>query len=181
MNCSSSRFLTSAIAGALLLATTSCADRPTTPATALATADAHSGRQELQFEDVAFHSHATKLAGTLVRPSQAELSAAVVFVHGSGRQERNLVWAKRFVAQGIAALVYDKRGVGESEGEYEEEHSVGGDNTDLLADDAVAALQALSDLDSIDNVPVGFAGISQAGWIVPLAAERSPHAKLDLQ
>lgn len=177
MICSPSQPLRSVIAGALLLATTSCADRPAPPTTDLATTGARSGPQALRFEDVSFHSHSTKLAGTLVWPEQVELSAAVVFVHGSGRQERSLGLAKAFAAHGVAALVYDKRGVGESEGEYEQEQNVSGSNISLLADDAVAALQALSRHASIDVVPLGFAGISQAGWIAPLAAERTPLAQ----
>lgn len=173
MSCSSSRPLTSALAGVLLLAA-SCQDPPTPPP---ADADASPARQGPRHEEVTFDSHSAKLAGTVVWPGNGEVSAGVVFVHGSGRQERPLVWAKRFAAQGIAALVYDKRGVGESGGEYEAEHNVSGPNISLLADDAVAALEALSDRVA-DDVPVGFTGISQAGWIVPLAAERSPLAKL---
>lgn len=156
-----------------MLATAACVGTPTP----VATAPARAGRQALRYEELTFYSHSAKLAGTLVLPPQADLAAAVVFVHGSGRQERNLEWARAFAAQGIAALVYDKRGVGESEGEYEEEQSVGGNNISLLADDAVAAFETLSGRAFGKNISIGFAGISQAGWIVPLAAERSPLAQ----
>jgi dienelactone hydrolase len=50
-------------------------------------------------------------------------------------------------------------------------------NISLLADDAVAALRSLSSHASLKELPVGFAGISQAGWIAPLAAERSGLAR----
>jgi alpha-beta hydrolase superfamily lysophospholipase len=94
-------------------------------------------------ERVTFSSHSTSLVGTLVWPASRPV-AAVAFVHGSGRQERNLHWARSFAADGMAALVYDKRGVGESGGDFEEQQSVGGPNIRLLADDAVAAVHALS-------------------------------------
>lgn len=155
---------------ALPLVTLACARSPEPPPPAPARAPITEGREEMRLESVTFASHGATLAGTLVRPS-GDVSAAVVFVHGSGRQERNLEWARRFAAQGIAALVYDKRGVGASEGKYEEAQSVGGPNISLLADDAGAALGALGA--RLPGVPLGLAGISQAGWIVPLAAERT--------
>lgn len=81
--------------------------------------------------------------------------------------------AERFARDGIVALVYDKRGVGKSGGEYEGNQSVSEKNISLLADDAVSALKRLSTHRSLDGVPVGFAGISQAGWIAPIAAQTS--------
>ena len=47
----------------------------------------------------------------------------------------------------------------------------------MLADDAAAALRALASHPSIKGTPTGFGGISQAGWIAPLAARRSADAK----
>ncbi len=128
-------------------------------------------------EEVQFFSHNTKLSGTIVFPKEKEIHAAVVFVHGSGKQARNIYWAEQFAAQGIAALVYDKRGAGESGGKYESEQSVSEKNIVLLADYAVAALMVLSQHPALKDAPVGLAGISQAGWIVPIAAEKSPIAK----
>jgi uncharacterized protein len=128
-------------------------------------------------QDIVFESHGVTLSGSLVIPENQPIHAAVVFVHGSGKQTRNLDWAARFAGAGIAALVYDKRGAGRSGGEYEGQQSVSGPNISLLADDAVAALEALARHDSVRGIPVGFAGISQAGWIAPLAARRSGAAK----
>ena len=124
-------------------------------------------------EDVEFISHNVKLSGTIVFPKKSEIYAAVVFVHGSGKQTRNLHWAKRFASQGIIALVYDKRGVGRSKGEYESNQSVSGHNIKLLADDSMAALKALYKHSKTQGLPIGLTGISQAGWIVPLAAEKN--------
>jgi pimeloyl-ACP methyl ester carboxylesterase len=101
----------------------------------------------------------------------------VVFIHGSGKQTRNLAWATRFAEAGIAALVYDKRGAGKSGGDYEGEQSVSEKNISLLADDAAAALAALASRPALRDKPLGLAGISQAGWIAPLAAQRSGLAR----
>ena len=128
---------------------------------------------DLRIEEVEFVSHGAKLSGSLVLPRDGQVRAAVVFIHGSGKQTRNMTWAGRFASEGIAALVYDKRGVGKSGGEYEGEQSVSEKNISLLADDAVSALGALASHPSLKGVPLGLTGISQAGWIAPLAAQRS--------
>jgi pimeloyl-ACP methyl ester carboxylesterase len=130
----------------------------------------------LRTEEVEFESHGTKLAGSIVLPA-GDIHAAVVFIHGSGKQERNLGLAEKFAKDGIAALVYDKRGAGKSGGEYEGNQSVSEKNISLLTDDAVAAMRRLSTHPSLKGVPAGFAGISQAGWIAPLAAQRTDLAK----
>jgi len=132
---------------------------------------------ELRTEEVTFDSHGATLAGSIVYPANGELRAAVVFIHGSGKQSRNLALAEQFAREGIAALVYDKRGAGKSGGEYEGNQNVSEKNLLLLADDAVAALRKLSSQPSLKAVPAGFAGISQAGWIAPLAAQKTDLAK----
>src|SRR5688572_1260592 len=127
--------------------------------------------------ELEFVSHGVKLSGSLVLPRDGQAHAAVVFIHGSGKQTRNLDLAARFAREGIAVLVYDKRGAGKSGGVYEGEQSVSEKNIGLLADDAAAALEALAKLPALKGMPGGFAGISQAGWIAPVAAGRSKVAK----
>lgn len=85
--------------------------------------------------DVTFQDKAVTLAGTLLLPATPGRHAAVLFLHGSGPEGR---WANRYLAQkfaqnGIAALIYDKRGVGQSTGDWQK---VG---FDALADDAIPA------------------------------------------
>lgn len=124
-------------------------------------------------EDVEFVSHGARLSGSLAIPNDRQVHAAVVFVHGSGKQTRDMTWAGRFASEGIAALVYDKRGVGRSGGQYEGDQSVSEKNISLLADDAVSAMRVLASHPSLEGVSLGLTGISQAGWIAPLAAQRS--------
>jgi uncharacterized protein len=130
-----------------------------------------------RIEHVSFVSHGTTLSGSIVWPVSRPTIAAVVFIHGSGPQTRDLALARRFAERGIAALVYDKRGVGKSGGEYEGNQSVTGMNIALLADDAVAALNTLAGSAALGAAPIGFAGISQAGWIAPVAATRTNRAQ----
>ena len=64
-------------------------------------------------------------------------------------------------------LAYDKRGVGGSSGDW---------NTasfDELAGDVVAAFDYLQTRRDIDASQIGLLGISQAGWVMPLAANRA--------
>jgi pimeloyl-ACP methyl ester carboxylesterase len=129
----------------------------------------------LRVEEVEFTSHGDKLSGSVVLPRDGKIHAAVVYIHGSGPQTRSLGIAKLFADAGMAALVYDKRGVGKSGGEYESKQSVSGRNVSLLADDAAAALTALAKHPAMRGVPLGLTGISQAGWIAPLAAQRNTH------
>jgi dienelactone hydrolase len=131
----------------------------------------------LRVEEVEFANHGVTLSGSIVLPANQPPHAAVVFIHGSGKQTRDMGSAERFAKEGIAALVYDKRGAGKSGGEYEGEQSVSEKNLVLLADDAISALKKLSSHPSLKGIPVGFAGISQAGWVAPLAAEKSSLAK----
>ncbi|NBC16788.1 MAG: hypothetical protein GVY18_05645, partial [Bacteroidetes bacterium] len=65
-------------------------------------------------EAVQFNHGDVTLSGTLVLPDAPGPHPAVVFVHGRGRSRGNwrLPRAKLLAERGIAALVYDKRGVG---------------------------------------------------------------------
>jgi len=120
----------------------------------------------------------TRLAGTLFLPEGARRHPAAALVHGSGGQTRNGFFGHiRFLAEayargGIAALAYDKRGTGESEGDWE--HA----GLALLADDAAAALRYLAGRPDIRASRLGLSGASQAGWIVPMAASRFPGVRI---
>ncbi len=129
-----------------------------------------------QIDEIEFDSAGATLSASIIEPKDRDVYAAVVFVHGSGPQSRNLDIAKRFADNGIMALVYDKRGVGKSGGNYEGKQSVSGKNIDLLADDSLAAAKFLSSYHASEGLTIGLSGISQAGWIVPLAAKKDKAA-----
>jgi dienelactone hydrolase len=77
--------------------------------------------------------------------------------------------AGAFAEHGIAALIYDKRGTGQSTGDWY--HA----RLDELAGDALAGVRYLQGRVEVDADQVGLWGLSQGGWVVPLAAARSPH------
>jgi hypothetical protein len=84
-------------------------------------------------------------------------------------------FALLLAGKGISVLTYDKRGVGESGGIYvgpeTGTNNVDSENLILLAEDASAAVNILHQRDK--NIPVGLVGISQAGWIIPIAANKN--------
>lgn len=126
-------------------------------------------------KEIKFISEGVSLAGTVFLSTN--IQAAVVIVHGSGQEKRMVNFATILANNGIAVLTYDKRGVGESEGVYAGPE-VGTNNVDysnlnLLSLDASAAVNTLSQLLSNDKIPIGLIGGSQAGWIIPLAAEKN--------
>ncbi|HEY7405616.1 MAG TPA: alpha/beta fold hydrolase [Candidatus Angelobacter sp.] len=108
-----------------------------------------------------------KLAGTLMIPAAPGPYPAVVLFHGSGYAERNLWMARWFAEQGVAALAYDKRGAGESSGDFNAVPFM------KLADDGLAAVDFLRARTDIDRHRIGVWGLSQGGWLGPLAASRS--------
>lgn len=118
--------------------------------------------------DSTFSSHGTRLTGRLIEPESAKAAAPlVVMVHGSERTPATRSpYAYALAAQGVRVFAYDKRGTGESEGEYTQ-------NFELLADDAAAALEHARALAAGRFGRAGYFGGSQGGWVAPLAATRS--------
>lgn len=125
-----------------------------------------------EIRDVEFLSHGVTLSGSLVLPDGRPPIAALVLVHGSGPVDRMMRLARGLATDGFAVLTYDKRGVGRSGGVYSDEPGQAAAIANLLADDAVAGIDALSKDRRLDGVPMGFLGISQAGWIIPIAATK---------
>lgn len=119
---------------------------------------------------VHFTCQETELAGTLYLPKESGRHPAVVWVHGSGEQPRlnyGPVVAP-LVENGIAVFSYDKRGVGQSEGDC----CTNPGRYNLVAADADGAVLAVRSHPEIDADRVGFYGASEAGWVVPLADSR---------
>lgn len=126
-------------------------------------------------EEMTFRSNGDALEGSVVFPPEKDIVAGIVFVHGAGKEMRDLDLAKKFAREGIATLVYDKRGAGVSGGEYLE-----GNNEKVittLADDAASAVEYLSKHEKMKGKPIGLVGFSQAGWIIPIAAAKNKDVK----
>jgi uncharacterized protein len=127
----------------------------------------HAKKSLYHEEQVRFVNNGVSLAGTLVMPNGQGPHPAIVLTHGSGAQRRwRGIFEQLFVRRGVAVLSYDKRGVGKSTGSWAKASF-----TDL-ADDAVAGANFLAKRPDIDPKRIGFWGLSQGGWIAPLAAYR---------
>ena len=133
--------------------------------------------------DVSFASDDLSLAGTLRLPDTDEVSyPAVLFIHGSGPVNRdgnavdlvtgNIVMeidvyrqlAVALSDSGIASFRFDKRGVGESEGD-----ATLASRADLLTD-ARAAIRALRAQPEIDPSRIILIGHSEGSYLAPALA-----------
>lgn len=118
-----------------------------------------------------FHSGSVELVGLLMTPYSPGTHPAVVFIHGSGKSIRDYHWylhmADHLARHGIAVLLPDKRGCGKSGGEWL--YSSFND----YADDALAAVDFLAGFPDINPGKIGLIGMSQGGFVLPLAAAKS--------
>ncbi len=123
----------------------------------------------LKTREVTFADGAVVLSGTLILPVTPGRHRAVLFLQGSGPEGR---WANRYLAQafakaGVAALIYDKRGVGQSTGDW---RTAG---FEALAQDAAAGVRFLRAQAEVEPRHVGVYGHSQGGTIAPLVSQWS--------
>ena len=116
------------------------------------------------------------LSGTLSIPSKDGTFPAVVLISGNGEHNRNeefgnfkpfLDISNYLTKQGIAVLRYDKRGVGESKGNYESANSFD------FANDVTSAIEYLLTREEIKSNEIGLIGHSEGGLIAPIVASQS--------
>lgn len=110
------------------------------------------------------------LAGLLLLPRDPSGAGAII-LHGSGDSDRDNVWAYTFAhalaRTGTAVLFFDKRGSGGSGGDW---RAVG---LDALARDGAAGFDELVRYAHVRTACTGWVGLSQGGWVAPVAAEIS--------
>ncbi len=96
----------------------------------------------------------------------------VIIGHGSGPDTKNekIAWAEQLTERGFATFRFDKRGVGDSEGEYRRGYA----DFEVLSADLVAAVDFVRTDTRLDHDRIGLMGSSQAGWIIPMVATRAP-------
>ncbi|UCG26955.1 MAG: alpha/beta fold hydrolase, partial [Bacteroidales bacterium] len=132
-------------------------------------------------EEIAFENTTDNitLKGTLTIPDLPGPHPGVVLISGSGPNDRDqlifghrvfLVLADYLTRQGIAVLRYDDRGVGRSDGNYDEA------TFENFTSDALAACIYLKSRSEIDPERTGLLGHSEGAAIAPLAASQSPEA-----
>ena len=127
--------------------------------------------ENIEFKNI---EDGTELQGTLTYPTTKSKSfPAVVLMHGSGRNVRDynvyghksfLVMADYLSRNGVGVLRYDKRGCGESGGDFDAA------TYDDFASDGWSAVQYLKNRNDIDFNTIGIAGHSEGGSTGPMVA-----------
>jgi uncharacterized protein len=133
--------------------------------------------QNYEEVDLNFVSNGDSIFGKLIIPKgeKKEKLPVIVFVHGSGPEDYsssgnyNYFWHE-FIKAGYACYSWDKPGVGKSEGNWYDQ------NIHQRATEVIAAINRLKTLDIIDSGKIGLWGISQAGWVMPIVAEKAKPA-----
>ncbi len=112
-----------------------------------------------------FVTGGVRLAGTFIAPGSGGPYPAAVLVHGAGYGQRDVMrmFAESLLDAGIAALIYDKRGYGESGGSR-------GPTIFDQADAAAAGLDWLRAQPEVDARLAGLVGFSNGMWSVPIVA-----------
>jgi pimeloyl-ACP methyl ester carboxylesterase len=150
----------------LVLASCGCATPP------LSTPAPDSDHSAFLSADVTIDTGAVTLAGTLLTPSSESPVPAVIIIPGSGAAARDGSWnmyrnlGEYLAERGIAVLLYDKRGVGGSTGDWKSE------SFEERAQDVAAMVKYLQSRTEIDSNRIGLIGHSQGAYIAPLVVAK---------
>ncbi|WP_157245802.1 alpha/beta hydrolase family protein [Nonomuraea typhae] len=117
-------------------------------------------------QEVTIAAERQSLSGTVRFPLTPGTHPGMVFVSGSGNGSRTEFTPQAdFLARaGVATLAFDKR----TNGYTFRERDFG-----LLADDALRWVRWLRAQPGVDPMRVGLWGVSEGGWVVPIAAAKS--------
>lgn len=133
-------------------------------------------------EDIFFENKTDKilLAGTFTVPDSAGTFPTVILTAGSGPNDRDetilghkpfLVIADHLTRNGFAVLRYDKRGVGQSKGDFARATV-----QDFTAD-AESAINYLKTRKEVNKSAIGLIGHSEGGMVVPMVASKNRSVK----
>lgn len=132
---------------------------------------ARAAERTARADSVVFHNRGVALAGTLHLPAGFGRHPAVVAFHAAGGGARDFPayqhLATALPAAGFAVLLYDRRGSGGSGGDF------AAASFEDLARDGLAGIAFLKMRPDIDPARIGVWGMSQGGWLAPLAASLS--------
>jgi pimeloyl-ACP methyl ester carboxylesterase len=123
-------------------------------------------RTEIREFPIVFGSHGLQLKGKILLPPDATNGKPVpgaVLCHGFGAAHRVMEPAARIMAsQGVASIIFDFRGHGDSEGAVDGK----------LAEDVIDAWDILCQLPEVDSERVGIAGHSLGAMSTIMAADK---------
>ncbi len=128
---------------------------------------------DYETRDITFKSKDLQLAGTITIPKSDGPFPAVLLVWGPGPQDKDGLGmlaglAHGLAKNGIATLRFDKRGVGESEGNF---FRFSGEDT---LNDLTSAIENLSQVSKIDKDRIAILGHSEGGYYAAALAKSNP-------
>jgi uncharacterized protein len=117
-------------------------------------------------EKITFQKNRFQIVGELKIPEEGTKHPLVIMVHGDGPAYRNYFSKLKdcILRAGYATLVWDKPGYGDSNGILNNKH-LRAERADVLA----AAVEHMKNHPEIDTDRIGVWGISQAGYVIPMA------------
>jgi dienelactone hydrolase len=120
---------------------------------------------------VRFARDGVEFGGEVITPGGRPPFPGVVMLHGAGHGERDFqrTIAERFAEEGVASLIFDRRGHGDSGGPRDMDLFV-------LGHDAAAAWRFLAQQPEVDPSRIGLWGYSHGAWVASLAAAELPEA-----
>lgn len=131
--------------------------------------------QEVAIE---FSFQSDTLKGVLVLPKEQNKQHAktplVIFVHGDGELDRTAygyyqpIW-NELAKNGIACMSWDKKGVGESTGNWLNQ------SMKDRALETIAAIQYAESALGFEGAAIGLIGFSQGGWVMPKVSSLSSY------
>lgn len=127
------------------------------------------GTVSASVQEITFQSKGFSIVGDFRTPVNGDLHPLIIMIHGSGAATRHGAvpfepLIEIFLKNGFAVLSWDKPGSGQSQGVFAEGYTSTG-RANILVD----AVKLMVKNTSINNSVIGLWGISQAGWVMPLA------------
>ncbi|HSB65802.1 MAG TPA: alpha/beta fold hydrolase [Anaerolineales bacterium] len=125
--------------------------------------------QPVRIEEITFQSGSFHVVGDLRFPEGKAPFPVVLFVHGSGPADRTgfgmyLPVMERMLRLGFAVFSWDKPGTGESTGQLNERRVI-----HQRAQIVLDAIDVMKEHPDIDHRWIGLWGVSQGGYVMPLA------------
>ncbi|NNC83719.1 MAG: alpha/beta fold hydrolase, partial [Flavobacteriales bacterium] len=129
-------------------------------------------RQTASEERITYISGNDTLVGYLSSPQTERPYPVIVVLHSAshGHHDNDLYnhLETQMNDMGVGVFTYDRRGSGESTGDFNTA------SLPTLAQDALNAIEELRTRSDIDTDRIGLFGISQGGWLGPIAYSISP-------
>lgn len=120
-------------------------------------------------EKLIIKSKDVNLSAEIFTPDTKKLHPALVLLHGSSMNLKNqyAFYADYFANLGFEVLIFDKRGNGESTGNYATSRY-----SDLI-EDAIACLEEMKNRESVDKNKIGLWGYSQGAMLLPMLVTKT--------